>query len=63
MTPLPDTAATHATHATESRPSRVLVVLAAVWMILSLAIGGSVTAENRASAVADTISGVTAAQP
>jgi hypothetical protein len=32
------------------RPSRLLVVLAAAWMILSLAIGGAVTAETRQSA-------------
>lgn len=29
------------------RPSRLLVVLAAAWMILSLAIGGAVSAETR----------------
>ncbi|HVM25632.1 MAG TPA: hypothetical protein VM253_09570 [Candidatus Limnocylindrales bacterium] len=34
--------------ATQSRPNRVLVALAAAWMILSLAIGGAVTAESRA---------------
>ena len=32
------------------RPNRVLVALAAAWMILSLAIGGAVTAEDRAEA-------------
>jgi hypothetical protein len=34
--------------ATHSRPNRVLVALAAAWMILSLAVGGAVTAETRA---------------
>jgi hypothetical protein len=34
----------------QSRPNRVLVALAAAWMILSLAIGGAVTAETRADA-------------
>ena len=29
-----------------TRPSRVLVALAAAWMILSLAIGGAVTADS-----------------
>jgi len=38
----PDVAA-----ATRSRPNRLLVALAAAWMILSLAIGGAVTAESR----------------
>jgi hypothetical protein len=35
------------TVATRSRPNRMLVILAAGWMILSLAIGGVVTAETR----------------
>ena len=34
----------------QSRPNRLLVALAAAWMILSLAIGGAVTAESRADA-------------
>jgi len=54
---------TVAAHATESRPNRILVVLAAAWMILSLAIGGAVTAESRESAVSDTVTTVTATQP
>ena len=33
---------------TTSRPNRVLLALAAAWMILSLAIGGAVTAGNPA---------------
>ena len=54
---------TVAVHATENRPNRILVVLAAAWMILSLAIGGAVTAESRESAVTDTVTSVTVAQP
>jgi hypothetical protein len=54
---------TVAAHATTNRPNRILVVLAAAWMILSLAIGGAVTAENRESAVTDTVTSVTATQP
>jgi hypothetical protein len=40
--------------ATHSRPNRVLVALAAAWMILSLAIGGAVTAETRAESPSST---------
>lgn len=54
---------TVAAHATDNRPNRILVALAAAWMILSLAIGGAVTAENRDSAVTDTVTSVTATQP
>lgn len=54
---------TVAVHATENRPNRILVVLAAAWMILSLAIGGAVTADNRDSAVTDTVISVTTTQP
>lgn len=36
------------------RPNRVLVALAAAWMILSLAIGGAVTAESRADGAPST---------
>lgn len=54
---------TVAAHATPNRPNRILVALAAAWMILSLAIGGAVTAENRESAVTDTVTSVTATQP
>jgi hypothetical protein len=54
---------TVAAHATEHRPNRILALLAAAWMILSLAIGGAVTAENRESAVTDTVTSVTATQP
>ena len=49
--------------ATRSRPNRVLVALAAAWMILSLAIGGAVTAENRGDATTTTVSSGTVAQP
>jgi hypothetical protein len=41
---------TVAVPATSSRPNRILVALAAAWMILSLAIGGAVTAETPADA-------------
>lgn len=54
---------TVAAHATEHRPNRILVLLAAAWMILSLAIGGAVTAENRDAAVTDTVTSITATQP
>ena len=33
-------------HRSDSRPNRLLVALAAAWMILSLAIGGAVTADE-----------------
>ena len=48
--------------ATRSRPNRILVALAAAWMILSLAIGGAVTAETRAESTTTATSG-TVAQP
>lgn len=54
---------TVAAHATETRPNRILIVLATAWMILSLALGGAVTAENRESAVTETVTSVTAVQP
>lgn len=38
------------TIASHSRPNRLLVALAAAWLILSLALGGAVTAETRADA-------------
>lgn len=38
----------NAVAAVRYRPNRVQVVLATAWMILSLAIGGAVTAESRA---------------
>ena len=40
-----------ATTATTTRPNRILVALAAAWMILSLAIGGAVSAESQPSTV------------
>ena len=40
-----------ATTATTTRPNRILVALAAAWMILSLAIGGAVSAESNSSTV------------
>ena len=52
-----------AAHATDHRPNRLLVALAAAWMILSLAIGGAVTADSRESAVTDTVTSVTVTQP
>ena len=36
--------------ATHSRPNRLLVALAAAWMVLSLAIGGAVSAETQSEA-------------
>ena len=49
--------------ATSSRPNRILLALAAAWMILSLAIGGAVTADSRAQANTTTVSGSTVTQP
>jgi hypothetical protein len=43
---------TVAAQATSTRPNRILVALAAAWMILSLAIGGAVSAESPADATA-----------
>ena len=54
---------TVAAHATDHRPNRILVALAAAWMILSLAIGGAVTADSRESAVSETVTSVTVTQP
>ena len=39
------------TTATTTRPNRILVALAAAWMILSLAIGGAVSAESQSPSV------------
>lgn len=47
---------------TSSRPNRVLMALAAAWIILSLAIGGAVSADDTGPAGADT-SITRAAQP
>lgn len=41
---------TVAAQANSSRPNRILVALAAAWMIVSLAIGGAVTADSPADA-------------
>jgi hypothetical protein len=49
--------------ATRSRPNRILVALAAAWMILSLAIGGAVTAETRPESTTTTVSNGSVAQP
>ncbi len=38
----------HAHTATASRPNRVLIALASAWIVLSLAIGGAVTADSSA---------------
>ena len=40
------------TTATAARPNRVLIALAAAWMILSLAIGGAVSADSDADGTA-----------
>lgn len=45
--------------ATTTRPNRILVALAAAWMILSLAVGGAVTAESGESPAADPADTVT----
>ena len=47
--------------ATATRPNRILVALAAAWIVLSLAIGGAVSADDGASQHARTSIG--AAQP
>jgi hypothetical protein len=46
-----------------TRPNRILVALAAAWMILSLAIGGAVTAGERTSATAPTEAVTGVSQP
>ena len=43
-------------------PNRLLIALAAGWMILSLAIGGAVTAESRADVESSAVT-TTVAQP
>jgi hypothetical protein len=40
------------TAATATRPNRVLIALAAAWMILSLGIGGALSAETAPGAAA-----------
>jgi hypothetical protein len=47
---------------THRRPNRLLIALAAAWMILSLAIGGAVTAESRADAPGTTAETITVAE-
>lgn len=47
---------------THRRPSPLLIALAAAWMILSLVIGGAVTAESRAESESSTPT-TTVAQP
>jgi hypothetical protein len=47
--------------ATSHRPNRILIVLAAAWMIVSLALGGAVTAESRETTLSETVT--TATQP
>lgn len=54
---------TVAAHATQTRPNRILIVLATAWMVISLAIGGAVTAESRQPAVTETVTSGTATQP
>lgn len=44
-----------------TRPNRVLIALAAAWMILSIAIGGVVSAETDPDAA--TLQPITAVQP
>jgi hypothetical protein len=45
------------------RPNRLLVALAAAWMILSLAIGGAVSADSSSDSAASTSITVTTSQP
>jgi hypothetical protein len=45
--------------ATRRRRNRLLIALAAAWMILTLAIGGAVTADSRADASRTTLETVT----
>ena len=45
--------------AAHQRPNRVLIALAAAWMILSLAIGGAVTADSRAEVSEPTADSIT----
>jgi len=48
-----------ATRARPTRPHRILVILAAGWMLLSIALGGAVTADSRAgSGPADSVTRV-----
>lgn len=49
----------HTIAAAHHRPNRMLVALAAAWMILSLAVGGAVTADSRAEASDSTADSVT----
>jgi hypothetical protein len=45
--------------ATRRRPNRLLIALAAAWLILTLAIGGAVTADSRGDAAGTTPETVT----
>ena len=47
----------------DSRPNRVLVALAAAWMILSLALGGAVSADSNGDATAPSSITGTTSQP
>lgn len=59
--PTPMKPNTVAVQATGTRPNRILVALAAAWMILSLAIGGAVSAESPAdTAVPSRVTSATA---
>jgi hypothetical protein len=46
-----------------TRPNRILVLLAAAWMVLSLAIGGALAAEERTSATPPTEAVTGVSQP
>jgi len=52
---------TVAAHATTKHPNRILMVLAAAWMILSLAIGGALHAESREAASSEAATSLTIA--
>jgi hypothetical protein len=46
-----------------TRPNRILVLLAAAWMVLSLAIGGALAADERTSATPRTEAVTGVSQP
>jgi hypothetical protein len=46
-----------------TRPNRLLVVLAVIWMVASLAFGGIATADLRGDTVQATSAGDTASRP
>jgi hypothetical protein len=57
------TIATPAAAATATRSNRILVFLAVIWMVASLAFGGIATADLRSDPVQGTSAGDTASRP